>query len=173
MCLYIKKSKHIFDYNTDEYIPLIAKEDMIVYKILDGHPDEENSVISPFRGFRYILNTPYNTNIKHGYDFSIITEGFHSFLTIKDVMNYFDDPFNGFFNNKFVVYKCIIPKGSEYFLGKYGDIASDNIFITDESFNYTDSAKKLKDRELVYLWAKITFMLKHLKKKKNNIFKHN
>ena len=42
---------------------------------------------------------------------------------------------------------------------------SDNIFITDESFNYTASAKKIKHRELVYLWAKITFIINSLKNK--------
>jgi len=126
MCLTVKKRSCI----------QTAKKDIIAYKVLlsNGH----NEIISPYENFKYKLSKLYrlNDSLSKECDNSI-EKGYHSFVTNKGVkkelkfwytLSCTDD-----FNAK--VFKCIIPKGSKYYVGTYDDnksYCSDQIIILEE-----------------------------------------
>lgn len=119
MCLYIKDSQNILNKLIKQIKPLIAKEDIIVYKVLD-----QNNY-SPYRAYKYTEGFHYyetgdiipevgkcSTDI-------IIKKGLHSYssYTIASTRR----------NSTDKIVKMIIPKGSKYFIGKNEDIVSDNL----------------------------------------------
>lgn len=110
MCLYTKQTK-----------PKIAEEDIICYKFyirLFG-----GLIVSPYIGIiapkiGAITNTelgkPYGPKKR-------VDEGFHSFKILEDVKSVINK-----WKSKFdlVIFKCIIPKGSLYYLGKFNKYES-------------------------------------------------
>ena len=113
MCLYTRWKK-----------PKKAKRNIIVYKILD------KTRVSPYRGFVYNLGVKYDTDM----DFFInpfggglyIDVGFHAFTSkralLKSALK--KDFIPG------VAFKCIIPKGSSYYISSCKkEIVSDSIII--------------------------------------------
>ena len=54
-----------------------------------------------------------------------INEGYHSYETLDRVQEYITD--------KSFIIKCIIPKGSEYYINEYEEIVSSNIIVTDKT----------------------------------------
>jgi hypothetical protein len=72
--------------------------------------------LTPIQDVEIEIGETYKSKlIKNGL---LVEEGIHSFKNLEDV-NYFAS----FDKNSFVV-KCIMPKGSEYYVGKYGDHVS-------------------------------------------------
>ena len=64
---------------------------------------------------------------------SYITKGLHSFAILHDCMN--DANSWAFTNNKTVLVKCVIPKGSCYYVGEFGgdkSYASDKLVYVEE-----------------------------------------
>ena len=107
MCLYTRWKK-----------PKVATEDIIVYKILSVY---STHLASPYINFVYDLDRLYETKftksksyIEKGY---YIYAGFHAYVSRKIASNA-DLDCN--FNTYERIYKCIIPKGSTYY------ISSDN-----------------------------------------------
>lgn len=119
--------------------PRIATKDKIVYKLLD---DDTNSkkANAPFNSFIYDLGKVYKTKIletnnwsafDHMAEFTLrstnrkelisIGEGFHSAKTKKRLKD-------GLFSDR-NIYRCIIPKGSKYYVGLTDLIVSDKIKI--------------------------------------------
>ncbi len=125
MCLTIRKS-----FATEQEAqavlkkPNIAKEDIKVYKALDCF----NGVYqTPYRGYTmkegehyYQTGKIFGTSITKRWGTARleinITQGLHAWLKRKSAV--------GAANN---IIEMIIPKGSKYFIGMYGDIVSDNL----------------------------------------------
>lgn len=113
MCLYTKWKK-----------PKKAKKDIIVYKILD------ENCISPYRGFAYNLGVKYDTNMKSYKEMFIsglyIYVGFHAFTSKRALLK-------SYLKKEFisaVAFKCIIPKGSSYYISSCKkEIVSESIII--------------------------------------------
>jgi hypothetical protein len=101
--------------------PYIAQKDIIVYKALFK---SGKRILSPFREFPYILKKLYQTDF--GITFSLtynapklIHEGFHGYRNRKYAISRW-----------IKVYKCIIPKGSQYYISSdQKEIVSDQIII--------------------------------------------
>jgi hypothetical protein len=130
---------------TSQREPLIAQEDMRVYKLLE--PDYK----ALYRPFFYELNTLNKTEIKEDsdwcafdsidrdyldenypgwdvekqYNLKCLGEGFHSLTTTEG-----RDPKTYSFNNP-KYYVCSIPKGSEYYLNSTGLCISNQIIIKE------------------------------------------
>ena len=116
MCLYTKQVE-----------PKMAEKDIICYKFYKRY---NKILISPYQGFAapeigittnanlgksYI---PENDNLYiHNYcGFKRVDEGFHSFKTLEEVKH----KVNGYRNSlNLVIFKCIIPRGSSYYEGKF------------------------------------------------------
>lgn len=114
MCLYTKWKK-----------PKEAKKDIIVYKILD------ETRVSPIRGFVYNLGVKYDTNFEHVNSLftngRFINAGFHAFTSKRALLK------SSLMKNPLklgVAFKCIIPKGSSYYISSCKkEIVSDSIII--------------------------------------------
>lgn len=115
MCLYTKQTE-----------PKISEEDIICYKFYRRYNE---ILISPYQGCRAPeIGITTNANLgksyrPKGYDlFHInfynirrVDEGFHSFKTLEEVKH----KINGYRNLDLVIFKCIIPRGSSYYEGRF------------------------------------------------------
>lgn len=106
---------------TIEIEPSVAKKDIIVYKVLYKN---KNQIVSPCKRFPYILKKLYQTDFGITIGISndtllFINEGFHSY-------RYKNYAARLYFN----VYKCVIPKGSQYYISiDRQEIVSNQIII--------------------------------------------
>ena len=134
MCLIIDAIYH------PDFKPLIAKEDIICYKILFTYRDSNNNK-------KYI--TPYMmTSVLHGTliadrfqinvssYFKRVDFGIHSFqnrsvaLLERDLLNTSLPKYP--IANKYIVKKAIIPKGAEYWIGKNDEYCSERIVFAEK-----------------------------------------
>ena len=108
---------------TTKNIPEIAQEDIVCYKIYILIEDE---LLSPYQGMpapainevtNTLLDRAYLSNYRGAY---MISKGFHSFKYLDDLINELD--FWQSFDIK--IFRCIIPKGTKYYEGKFGDFPS-------------------------------------------------
>lgn len=138
MCLIIPKDRESF----------IAKEDIIVYKVLKI---SDELLFSPYwNNFYYECDKLYSTTLKESLeDFTpfdtmdgmivsrlgnlkSIAQGFHSALTKERLQNHYyksGDLYLRYYMRDFVIRECIIPKGSECYLGFTDLIVSNQIII--------------------------------------------
>ena len=137
MCLIINKEKHPFNKITWRFGPIIAEEDIEVFKILKASDDGKS------------VKTPYTDSI---IDFNeqgvctmpMINEGdfykckifgiksigaYHSWTTEYDAKR--DYVFLLIYNNP-NIYKAVIPRGSLVYYGLTGDICSNQLIIKQE-----------------------------------------
>ena len=132
---------------TEQKTPLIAEKDMVVYKVM------ETNLCSFFQYFPYEIDKLFETEIKHNdetiwtaccsldsdylmqkYKVDCVRDlkghpkliclkyGFSSCKSIK-VASEINHGYRG------TIYRCIIPKGSEYYKDKVGFIISNKIII--------------------------------------------
>ena len=106
--------------------PLVAKKDFKVYKILKNK-------LTPWRGFHYEPGIHYYQDKKlkpikiksvFGYYFKI-DEGLHCFKDKESAIEYISN----YLNITYRIVEMIIPKGSQYFIGKIGDIVTNNLIF--------------------------------------------
>lgn len=111
---------------TKQQAPLIASEDMIVYKA--AIQIKPNLVSSYFRGFYYILGELVVAKIgeKAGVNKDLILEGLHSFLSINALLDYMAPSYENFDR---YIFEATIPKGAEYYIGDKGDVVSNQLII--------------------------------------------
>lgn len=117
MCLYTRWKK-----------PKIATEDIIVYKILSVY---STHLASPYINFVYDLDRLYETKftksksyIGKGY---YIYAGFHAYVSKKSASA---SDLDCNFSTYERIYKCIIPKGSTYYISSdKSEIVANKIII--------------------------------------------
>ena len=105
-----------------EIKPLIAKRDIVCYKLY-RISDIPGVVEAPYRLTKHLVGKPQPqvefSYSKHGYrfDFSklLVEAGYHSFRN-KDIKNMFKD------TSEYIIIKCIIPKGSTYYIGNHNGV---------------------------------------------------
>lgn len=101
MCLYTKQKK-----------VKIAKKDITCYKLINPN------MTSWFHTeFKWELNKLYETEMDFCPVYKTVSQAFHSYKTLQDLMY-------GYFQSlsPCMMVKCTIPKGSEYYLGKQGEM---------------------------------------------------
>ena len=132
MCLIKDKKHHPFNH------PLIAKEDIVCYKVLHINYIT-NIFVTPYTktpvSIEYLKNkVPFKAEILNKFKFiwrhilgfsNVVTDGFiHTFSS--ELPSY-----NLSFGE--CVFKCIIPKGTKYFIGKCEDVyASEQIIFVKQ-----------------------------------------
>ena len=133
MCLTLKqnyKTRREAREGLKKVKPRIAKKDIIVYKRIylqnnkkEGYSPYKNFVYN--KGYQYHENK-FTINVESYYgDWNIvINEGLHADISrstsLYNIRHAFD-------NRKTSIIQMIIPKGSEYFLGKNNDIVTNNL----------------------------------------------
>lgn len=107
--------------------PYTANKNIVVYKILLKSFFGE--IISPYLNFVYKLRTLYSTSLSvrqslHSNKIYLIEKGLHAYTSIdkaKENLIYF---------SKATIYRCIIPKGSLYFINEDdNEIASNRLIV--------------------------------------------
>ena len=122
---------------TTKNIPEIAQEDIVCYKIYILIEDE---LLSPYQGSpapainkvtNTLLDRAYLSNYRGAY---MISKGFHSFKYLDDLIKELD--FWQSYDIK--IFKCIIPKGTKYYEGKFNNSPSycSESIILKEIINY-------------------------------------
>ncbi len=104
---------------TSQSEPLIAKKDIVVYKCLIK---QATTLVSPYIGFVYKLRTLYEASLGVTIykDVTVIAEGFHAYYDKKKSLHKWSNE----------VYKCIVPKGSTYYISSDNkEIVADKIVI--------------------------------------------
>lgn len=131
MCLRINESCH--KKTKSKYIPLIAKEDMKVWKVITKKNCSmyrekyyEPNLAYPEVKFTYrwheyaVYDYRINEYISHHY----IDRGYHAYKTYDEAKKYFDDTI-------YKIVEFIIPKGAKYFIGRDRDIVANKITAGD------------------------------------------
>ena len=136
--------------------PLVAKKDILVYKLLD-YSKEIRGYSTPFQCKRVyfengstIMTSPLLLNCRE------VSLGIHAYFTIsaaKYVAGMFDVT---------DVYFAIIPKGSKFYLGKHDkDIVSDNMIVFKTESYYRKYCKKNGLREKIGMREDGSFYFKY------------
>lgn len=101
--------------------PLIAEKKIKCYKYLIP---TENGGSAPFYKYKYTFGIENHTQME--LEDIFVMKGFHAYQSrfkgLEIVLIH--RPFE-----KYGLYKCIIPKGAKYYLGRYGEIVSDTMIV--------------------------------------------
>ena len=117
------KTKEIMCLRLTSYEKKIAQEDIECYKVLKV---SGGLLLSPFQMFDYMIGKFYETKLGE-IEEGDIYEGFHSCSTIYGARRYQT-------NNVEHIFKCIIPKGAQLFVGRHDEFegyASNQIIIKE------------------------------------------
>ena len=143
MCLVI--DQHIHDKklkNSDSTKFLVAKSDIVCYKRLDPRISDPHSYTTPYQdvivdfshGVGEIRSSKYGWYVPFSISFADchwnIHEGVHSYVEFYDIYSSLGGQF---------MFTAVIPKGSKYYFGRWGDIVSEKLIIFENStafYNY-------------------------------------
>ena len=156
MCLIISKVYHKKD-KSNRIKHLVAQEDILVYKCLDC---EDGEYCTPFQ-FKPIIFTKgkyaYNkVNMPKSkyYWNDTIKVGIHTY-TIKKRAIKVSESFN--YLNGISMHYAVIPKGSNFYIGRDDDIVSNNLIVYRE--------KRCFDKHYPNIIDVTEYILKYLKAK--------
>lgn len=122
MCLTVKEGFKTRK-EAREYKPLIAKEDIKVYKVVNLENKSPYFSFYYEKGYHYASN--FSKNIVNYSRWHIkINKGLHSFIKYKKAK---ERKNNFLSSDDFKIIIMYIPKGSEYYLGTGGDVVSNNL----------------------------------------------
>lgn len=98
--------------------PSVAEQDVVCYKVLKKLKYAEY-LEAPIRFFKYTLGFEYREAISSFIDDGLVHLGFHSFANKSDAFDFIprlvkDAPD---IEDRLVVCRCTIPKGSRYYVG--------------------------------------------------------
>lgn len=122
----------------DKVTPFTAEDDIVVYKVLESpfhfNNEDDRYYISPYRGAKYKPGNGYfiwfelmATRDHYNIDRFHVHEGLHAFVDREAAYKRLT------LCSGSSVYKMIIPKGAQYFLGKEYDIVTNRlVFPTKE-----------------------------------------
>lgn len=105
---------------------LIAYKDKICYKLL------KTTLLSPYRNYQYCYDKPntfINLQTELVFDEFRCYEGYHSYASFKEISNQYK--LLKSFDPNIYMFKCLIPKGSQYLVNEWKEIVSSNIIITN------------------------------------------
>lgn len=114
MCLILDPTRN----NGDE--PLVAEKKIKCYKYLRP---TENGGIAPFYEYKYTFGIENHAQMK--LEGKFVMKGFHALQSrLRGVEVVLLRPYENY-----GLYKCAIPKGAKYYLGRYGEIVSDTMIV--------------------------------------------
>lgn len=128
MCLVSKNYKTRKEQRLAANTPLIAKEDIVVYKVL------QNDLTSPHRVFQYERNTHYyQEGKKFGMSKDHVDYADNWYFTIDQGLHAYTSELVADRNRSILydrIYEMVVPKGSQYYISRCGkEIVSDNLIF--------------------------------------------
>lgn len=125
MCLIVDENKHLLGTSKVNLKPII------VYKIIMKTPI---GFKTPFRHYPvdFIKNECVLKSKLIKYD-HIVDKGIHAYISLNTaVAHAYDITMHSWIRAHYIIFKAIIPKFSNYYIGCDGDIVSNKMIITDE-----------------------------------------
>lgn len=117
--------------------PLVAKEDIVCYKVL--HHLGDNCYVSPFRNMPYKINSvnypetvfsESDIKLTELYCYSIGNGFLHCYRSCGVPLSYYD--FKQQISCPLYLFECYIPKGAKYFINRNGtEVCADKLFVKD------------------------------------------
>ena len=100
--------------------PKIAKSDIICYKLVRKPANTDKYFYTVYRDSKVSVGKKYKSRISfhNNYYHKFIDRGLHTITNLKDVKKLKTAEYKTY-NYDFVIIKCIIPKGSNYFVGRF------------------------------------------------------
>jgi hypothetical protein len=124
MCLVIDQNKHKRNKRTFKYIPLIAKTDITVYKVMYiPHDDVDGYPQAPYRNDSYtspVLQAKIQSST------ALVGQGIHAYQTRERAKAQAR-------RGKKAV-ECIVPQGTKYYLGYGYEIVSECLIFHGKPF---------------------------------------
>lgn len=110
--------------------PLVASEDLVVYKVLENTTTED-LYLTPFQQTAVSIGSGRTYKSKLSFDrYGDVERGLHSFCDLEDARALARIRANIFHQCRFSVCRCLIPKGSKYYVGWFNfndSLASDKL----------------------------------------------
>lgn len=155
MCLSVNLTCHKVKNNKP--IALVAEQSILVYKIIEK--DDNNHYFTPYSympinfddeyGMFFYKTTKFSFE-KHCWDNRYyVMSGIHTFAEIEDAEDSLRFLSTGCGANV-KLYNAIIPKGSKFFIGKDGDIASSNLVVFKNKTKYNKNKKYFGDKPIEF-----------------------
>jgi len=149
MCLVICTNKHKRD-ETGHYIPFVAEQDIHVYKQLSHNWLDGKKYYTPYRvspvNFKNGICEMSSKNFSYraSDSYSCVYHGIHARRT-KTMDGI---PFRG-------LHHAIIPKGTQYFLGRMNDIVALKVIIFKDETDYEKYCKEnnTSPKSFSHLWT--------------------
>lgn len=113
-----------------------AKKDIVCYKFLRRKGEQ---LITPYQYTFVEIGETYDSKLRKDFQ-GDIEEGLHSFKRLKAVDSFVEDNYYKTLYSSIVIVKCIIPKGSTYYKGRY---ASSTCYASD-TLKYVEIFKTIK-----------------------------
>jgi DNA polymerase II large subunit len=129
MCLTIDRTKH--QKIDGKYIPFVAKEDIMVYKLVND-PNNDSYYEAPYQ-CGYIYDSPIlEADLVIDPYWPEVDNGIHAFTNLDraKVLKYE----TAVIPNPRII-ECVIPKGSQYFYGRKEDIVTNCLIFWEELKN--------------------------------------
>ena len=149
MCLYLKE-------NTKEKI---ANRDIVCYKVVYYDEIDKTCVVSQFERFKYMLGRFEYSQLDSPDARHRVFHGFHSYKYYEDALEsiyaygLLDCNYGNSWEDRWKVYKCIIPNGSHYYDGVQSSMpydmvgyCSNQIVIMEEATSPLRKTSKLVRR---------------------------
>ena len=87
----------------------IATEDIVCYKVLEK--TKLNNYVSPYQEFLYVVDELVESPLVYDEACGGVNIGLHTFVSLLDAK------FLSHVRKLYHVFECVIPKGSQYFIG--------------------------------------------------------
>lgn len=155
MCLSVDLNYHKI--KKEKPIALVAKQTILVYKMIET---DGRHLFTPYSymainfnddeyGMFFYKTTRFSFE-KHCWDNRYyVMSGIHTFAEIEDAEDSLRFLSTGCGANV-KLYNAIIPKGSKFFIGKDGDIASSNLVVFKNKTKYNKNKKYFGDKPIEF-----------------------
>lgn len=153
MCLYIDLKYH--KVKNGKPIALVAKQTILVHKMIET---DGRHLFTPYScmpinfnddeyGMFFYKTTRFSFDKSCWDEIYYVIKGIHTFAKIEDA----EDSLRFLSTNcgeKVKLYNAVIPKGSKFFIGRDGDIASSNLVVFKNKTKYNKNKKYFGDKPI-------------------------
>ena len=156
MCLIVDKYYHHYGGKNEGCLltPLIAEEDITVFKVLSLR---DGMITTPYQAMPVTFNDKGTFEYTAGFEWDDkekgISCGCHAYSSFGRALMT-SETFVSLYT-----YKAVIPKGSKFFIGKFGAIVSNRLIIHNERFYFGEPIAVFTLNDYIYKYIDKTTYL--------------